>query len=59
MSQIMISTLRFLFGFKVLMSLPSYFVVYVGIAVNGYIAPVHGHPFLAELLFLFGFNSLP
>jgi len=51
-------TLRFLPQFKVSMTLPSYFVVYVGIAVNGYIAPVHGHPVLGQAFFWFGFLTL-
>ena len=51
-------TLLLLPRFKVSMSLPSYFVVYVGIAVNGYIAPVHGHPMLGEMFVWFGLISL-
>ena len=51
-------TLLLLPRFKVSMSLPSYFVVYVGIAVNGYIAPVHGHPLLGEMFVWFGLVSL-
>ena len=51
-------TLLLLPRFKVSMSLPSYFVVYVGITVNGYVAPVHGHPFMGELFVWFGLISL-
>lgn len=41
-------TLSFLPKFKVSMSLPSYFMVYMGIAVNGLIAPVQGHPVFGQ-----------
>lgn len=51
-------TQNFIVRFKLRQCLPCYFVVYVGFAVNAFIAPVYGYTEFGQALFWFGLASL-
>lgn len=51
-------TKHYILKFDVKKCLPCYFVVYVGFAVNSFIAPVYGYMLFAQALFWFGLASL-
>jgi exfoliative toxin A/B len=51
-------TLNFILRFEISKCLPCYFVVYVGFAVNAFIAPVYGYVEFGQALFWFGLASL-
>jgi exfoliative toxin A/B len=51
-------TKNFILKFDLKKCLPCYFVVYVGFAVNAFIAPVYGHLEFGQALFWFGLASL-
>lgn len=51
-------TKNFILKFEVRKCLPCYFVVYVGFAVNSFIAPAYGYIEFGQALFWFGLASL-
>lgn len=51
-------TRSFIVRFDLKKCLPCYFVVYVGFAVNAFIAPVYGYMMFGQALFWFGLASL-
>lgn len=51
-------TKNYIVKFEVRKCLPCYFVVYVGFAVNSFIAPVYGYVTFGQALFWFGLASL-
>ncbi|SDE53021.1 TDT family transporter [Sporomusa acidovorans] len=48
-------TIKYLFNFNIQQALPSYFVVYVGIAIFSVVSPVFNAMWIGQIFFWFGF----
>jgi len=48
-------TTKYLFNFTIQQALPSYFIVYVGIAIFSVVSPVFNAAWIGQILFWFGF----